>query len=172
MQEKVAIIRKRLALAQDRQKKYANRRRKELHFEVGDKVFLRVAPMKGMMRFDKKGKLTPRYIGSFEILEKIGAAAYRLALPPQFSAMHDVFHVSMLQKYVHDPTHVLDYAPLQVHKDFSYEEMPVLILDREVRVLRNKTIPRVKVLWNHHTEQEATWEHEDDMRDKYPTLFL
>ncbi|XP_042974722.1 uncharacterized protein LOC122306360 [Carya illinoinensis] len=106
MQEKVAIIRKRLALAQERQKKYAEHRKKELHFEVGHKLFLQVAPMRGVMRFGKKGKLTPRYIGPFEILEKIGGVAYRLALPLEFSVMHDVFNVSMLWKYVHDPTHV------------------------------------------------------------------
>ncbi|XP_042983246.1 uncharacterized protein LOC122312652 [Carya illinoinensis] len=127
----MAIIRKRLALAQERQKKYADHRRKELHFEVGDKVFLWVAPMRGVMRFGKKGKLTPRYIGPFKILEKIGAVAYRLALTLEFSVMHDVFHVSMLRKYVHDPTHVLDYAPLQMHKYFSYKEAPVRILDWE-----------------------------------------
>ncbi|XP_042962504.1 uncharacterized protein LOC122296778 [Carya illinoinensis] len=136
MQENVAIFRKNLALAQERQKKYKT---KELHFEVRDKVFPRVAPKKGVMKFGNKGKLTPGYIGPFEILERIGVVAYRLILPPQFSAMHDVFHISMLQKYLRNPTHVLDYAPLHVHEDFSYKEALVRILDRKVQVLHNKT---------------------------------
>ncbi|KAL4033049.1 hypothetical protein IC575_006134 [Cucumis melo] len=108
--------------AQSRQKSYADVRRKDLEFEVGDMVFLKVAPMKGVLRFAKKGKLSPRFVGPFEILERIGPVAYRLALPPSFAAVHDVFHISMLRKYVADPTHVVDFEPLQISENLSYEE--------------------------------------------------
>ncbi|XP_040998171.1 uncharacterized protein LOC121244215 [Juglans microcarpa x Juglans regia] len=127
--------------------------------------------MKGIMRFGKKGKLSPRYVGPFNVLERIGAAAYRLALPPQLSATHDVFHVSLLRGYVSDPTHVLEYEPLQVCEDLTYEEFLVGILAQKAQALRKKTIPMVKVLWSNHTEKEATWELEEDMRTKYPYLF-
>ncbi|KAL4029991.1 hypothetical protein IC575_008222 [Cucumis melo] len=115
-------IRARMLTAQSRQKSYADVRRKDLEFEVGDMVFLKVAPMKGVLRFAKKGKLSPRFVGPFEILERIGPVAYRLALPPSFAAVHDVFHISMLRKYVADPTHVVDFEPLQVSENLSYEE--------------------------------------------------
>ncbi|KAL5573266.1 hypothetical protein UlMin_022863 [Ulmus minor] len=133
--------------AQSRQKSYADKRRRPLEFQVGDLVFLKVAPMKGVMRFGKKGKLSPRYIGPFEILERIGKVAYRLALPPELLSVHNVFHVSMLRKYISDPSHILEHEPIKVHEDLSYEEQPVQILDRKDKTLRNKVIPLVKVLW-------------------------
>ena len=108
--------------AQSRQKSYADKRRRQLEFEIGDKVFLRISPTKGVMRFVKKGKLSPRYIGPFEILDRIGPVAYRVALPPALSSVHNVFHVSMLRKYVPDPTHVIDYEPLQFQEDLTYTE--------------------------------------------------
>ncbi|KAL5555342.1 hypothetical protein UlMin_037578 [Ulmus minor] len=157
--------------AQSRQKSYADKRRRPLEFLVGDSVFLKVAPMKGVMRFGKKGKLSPRYIGPFEILERIGKVAYRLALPPELSYVHNVFHVSMLRRYVSDPSHVLENEPIEVHKDLTYEEQPVQILDRKDKTLRNKVISLVKVLWRNHKVEEATWEREDEMRTKYPHLF-
>ncbi|TYK21202.1 pol protein [Cucumis melo var. makuwa] len=123
-----------------RQKSYADVRRKDLEFEVGDMVFLKVAPMKGVLRFKKKGKLSPRFVGPFEILERIGPVAYHLALPPSFFAVHDVFHVSMLRRYVTDPTHVVDFEPLQINEDLSYEEQPIEILAKEVKMLRNRGI--------------------------------
>ena len=109
-----------------------------------------------MLRFGKKGKLSPHFIGPFEILERIGISAYRLALPPNLSSVHDVFHVSMLRKYVYDPTHVIEYEPLVVHENITYEEKPVRILDRKEQVLRNRVIPLVKVLWKNHAVEEAT----------------
>jgi hypothetical protein len=127
--DKVALIRRRLSTTQDRQKSYANMHLRNLEFAKGDKVFLRVAPMKGVIRFGKKGKLNPRYIGPFEILERVGSVAYRLALPPRLANIHDVFHVSMLRKYIPDPSHVIHYKPLQLHGDFAYEEVPVKLLD-------------------------------------------
>ena len=157
--------------AQSRQKSYADTRRRDLKFEVGDKVFLKVSPMKGVMRFGKKGKLSPRFVGPFEVLERIGVVAYRLALPPSLSAVHNVFHVSMLRKYISDPSHVLNYEPLQLNQDLTYEEKPVRILDTKEKELRNKRIPLVKVLWKNHSTEEATWEREEEIRSKFPELF-
>jgi hypothetical protein len=127
--------------------------------------------MKGVMRFRRKGKLSPRYVGAFEILEKIGAVAYRLALPPNLSGIHNVFHISMLRKYVPDPTHVLESGPLQIQSNMTYEETSTRILDRREQVLRNKTISLVKVLWSNHSMKEASWELEESMWEKYPYLF-
>ncbi|KAL0554253.1 hypothetical protein IC582_008170 [Cucumis melo] len=169
--EAIQKIRSRMHTAQSRQKSYADVRRKDLEFEVGDKVFLKVAPMKGVLRFERRGKLSPRFVGPFEILERIGPVAYRLALPPSLSTVHNVFHVSMLRKYVPDPSHVVDYEPLEIDENLSYVEQPVEVLAREVKTLRNKEIPLVKVLWRNHRVEEATWEREDDMRSRYPELF-
>ncbi|KAL0539639.1 hypothetical protein IC582_023855 [Cucumis melo] len=164
-------IRARMLTAQSRQKSYADVRCKDLEFDVGDMVFLKVAPMKVVLRFEKKGKLSPRFVEPFEILKRIGPVAYRLALPSSLSAVHDVFHVSMLRKYVADPTHVVDFEPLQIYEDLSYEEQPVEILAREVKMLRNRGISLVKVLWRNHGVEEATWEREEDMRAQYSELF-
>ena len=157
--------------AQSRQRSYADSRRRDVQFQVGDHVFLRVSPWKGVRRFGKKGKLSPRFIGPFEILERIGQVAYRLALPPALSAVHDVFHVFALRRYVSDETHVLSYEDLVLDETLSYEEQPVEILDRKDKVLRNKTIPLVKVLWRNSKVEEATWELESDMLSQHPELF-
>ncbi|KAL4023023.1 hypothetical protein IC575_016770 [Cucumis melo] len=154
--EAIQKIRSRMQTAQSRQKSYADVRRKDLEFDVGDKVFL---------------KLSPCFVGPFEILERIGPVAYRLALPPSLLTVHDVFHVSMLRKYVSDPSHVVDYEPLEIDENLSYTEQPVEVLAREVKMLRNREIPLVKVLWRNHQVEEATWEREDDMRSRYPELF-
>ncbi|KAL5566261.1 hypothetical protein UlMin_029425 [Ulmus minor] len=167
----VEKIRQRMKTAQSRQKSYADRRRKPLEFAIGDKVFLKVALMKGVMRFGKRGKLSPRFVGPFEILERIGDLAYRVALPPAMSGIHNVFHVSMLRKYTPDPSHVLSYDTLDLRQDLTFEELPVKILDREEKELRRKKIRLVKVLWKNHEVEEATWEREDEMRAKYPHLF-
>ncbi|KAL0561646.1 hypothetical protein IC582_002086 [Cucumis melo] len=169
--EAIQKIRSRMHTAQSRQKSYADVRRKDLEFEVGDKVFLKVAPMRGVLRFERRGKLSPRFVGPFEILERIGPVAYRLALPPSLSTVHDVFHVSMLRKYVPDPSHVVDYEPLEIDENLSYTKQLVEVLAREVKTLRNIEIPLVKVLWRNHRVEEATWEREDDMRSRYPELF-
>ncbi|KAL0556625.1 hypothetical protein IC582_005139 [Cucumis melo] len=164
--EAIQKIRSRMHTAQSRQKSYADVRRKDLEFEVGDKVFLKVAPVRDVVRFERRGKLSPRFVGPFEILERIGPVAYRLALPPLLSTVHDVFHVSMLRKYVPDPSHVVDYEPLEIDENLSYTEQPVEVLAREVKTLRNKEIPLVKVLWRNHRVEEATWEREDDMKSR------
>ncbi|XP_073317257.1 uncharacterized protein [Primulina huaijiensis] len=168
----VAVIRERMKTAQLRQKSYADVRRRPLQFEVGDHVFLKIAPLKGVMRFVKKGKLSPRFIGPFEILDRVGDQAYRLALPPDLDRVHNVFHVSMLRKYIPNPSHVLRHEPLDLTPNFTYQEIPVQILDRKVKVLRNKEIGIVKVLWRNHLIEEATWEPEDEMKEKYPELFV
>lgn len=169
--EVVALIQERMKTAQSRQKSYADVRRRSLKFAIGDHVFVKIAPLKGVMRFGKKGKLSPRYIGPFEILERIGERAYRLALPPDLDKVHNVFHVSMLRKYMSNPSHVLRHEPLDIMTDLSYQELPVQILDRKVKVLRNKEICIVKVLWRNHVLEEATWELEEEMKQRYPDLF-
>ena len=169
--ERIKLIQQHLKAAQDRQKMYADRRLVDLAFEVGDRVFLRISPWKGVLRFGKKGKLSPRYIGPYEILDKVGPVAYRLALPPELDRIHDVFHVSCLRKYVPDESHVLNYVPAELGEDLTFEERPVEILDRKEKTLRNKVIPLVKVLWRNQRVEEATWESEDDMRGRYPHLF-
>ncbi|KAH9744611.1 Endonuclease [Citrus sinensis] len=120
--DKIKLIREHLQTAQSRQKSYADRRRRELEFEKGDFVFLKVSPWKGVFRFRKKGKLSPRFVGPFEILKRISPVAYLIALPPSLSRLHNVFHVSVLRKYVADPSHVLDYQPIEISEDMSYEE--------------------------------------------------
>ncbi|KAF5451789.1 hypothetical protein F2P56_026861 [Juglans regia] len=122
------------------------------------------------MRFGKKGKLSPRYVGPFEILDRIGPVAYKVALPPALSGVHDVFHVSMLRKYIPDPTHVIDYEPLQLQENLTYTEEPMRIIERKEQMLWNRTIPLVKVVWNNHTISEASWELEEEMQVKYPQL--
>lgn len=169
--EKVKVIRDRLKAAQDRNKSWADSKRRHLEFAEGDKVYLKVSPTKGVMRFGEKGKLSPRYIGPYEVLERIGTLAYRLALPPILAQVHNVFHVSQLRKYVPDPSHVLEPRPLKVRSDATYEEIPVRIVDRKDQVLRRRVIPYVKVQWSNHTEREATWELEEQIRERYPHLF-
>lgn len=169
--EKVRVIQGRLLTAQSRQKSYADRRVRDLEFMEGDRVLLKVSPMKGVMRFGKKGKLSPRFIGPFEILHRIGEVAYELALPPSLSAVHPVFHVSMLRKYVHDESHVIPVDSVVLGPDLTFEEEPVAILDRQVRKLRTKEIPSVKVQWKNRPIEKATWEVESAMRTNYPQLF-
>ena len=157
--------------AQSRQKAYAGQRQRPLEFTDGDKVFLKVSPMKSVMHIGRRNKLGPRYVGPFEILERIGPLAYRLALPPEIEKVHNVFHVSQLRKYISDPSHVLKYTPLQIQEDLSYTVEPVEILDRKEKQLRNKMIPLIKVLWRSQKIKEITWEPEEEMRKTYPQLF-
>ena len=169
--DKVRLIQPRMKSAQSRQKSYADRRRRPPEFMEGDHVFLKVSPTKGVMRFGQSGKLSPRYIGPYEILERVNDVAYRLALPTDLNKVHNVFHVSMLRKYISDPSHVIRHEPLQLRNDLTYEEKPIEVLDQREKQLRNKVISMVKVLWANHSTSEATWEVEDQMRLKYPHLF-
>ena len=166
--EKVKMIRRRMQTAQSRQKSYSDNRRRDLKLEVGDKVFLKVLPRKGMIRQGKWGKLGFGYVGPFEVLQRIGQVAYRLQLPVNLGGMHDDFHISRLKKYCPDPQHVL---PTEEQEDLTFREEPVEILDRKVKMLRTKAIPMVKVLWKYHLVREATWEIEEQMRKQYPQLF-
>ena len=170
-EDKVKIIKDRLKISSDRQKSYADLKRRDIEYQVGDKVFLKVSPWKKIMRFGQKGKLSPRFIGPYEILERVGPVAYKLALPPELDKIHNVFHVSMLRRYRSDPSHVLPVESIEVNPDLTYNEEPILIQAREVKQLRNKRIPLVKVLWRNHSGKEATWEREEDMRTQYPHLF-
>ncbi|XP_052182015.1 uncharacterized protein LOC127794802 [Diospyros lotus] len=147
MIEKILTIKAQMKTIQAKQKSYVDKRRRDLEFDVGNHVWLMVMPMNGVCRFGVSGKLSPHYIGLFEILERVEILAYKLALPPQLSVVHNVFHVSMLRKYVLDPQHIIDYHTIEVRDDVSYEEMPVSILERREKVLRNRTIPFVKVQW-------------------------
>ena len=135
--EKVKMIRERLKIANDRQKSYADMKRKDIRYEIGEKVFLKVSPWKKVMRFGKKGKLNPRFIGPYEVIEKVGPVAYRLALPPELEKIHSVFHVSMLQRYRTDLSHVVSSETIELKSDLTYEEEPVEILAQEVKELRN-----------------------------------
>ncbi|KAL4303968.1 hypothetical protein GQ457_10G012090 [Hibiscus cannabinus] len=170
-EKQVQIMHDRLKQSFDRQKAYADTKRRDIQKNVGDRVFLKVSPWEKVMRFGKKGKLSLRFIGPFEIVERTGPEAYRLALPPEFDKIHNVFHVSMLRRYRSDPSHVLEPEEVELNPDLSYEEEPVQILDREVKRLRNKKNSLVKVLWRNHTVEEATWEPEETMREQYPHLF-
>ena len=128
-------------------------------------------PKRGVVIFGKRGKLSSRFIGPLEVLERVGTVAYRLALPPSLSGVHEVFHVSMLRKYTPDPAHVVDWGELVIDADGTFEEGLVRIMDSREQVLRRKTVRLVKVLWKHRGVEEATWEHEDTMRTRYPFLF-
>ena len=110
--EKVKVVRDNLKIARDRQRSYADNRRRDLQFEIGDRVFLKISPWNSVLRFGRRGKLSPRYIGPYEILSKVGPVAYKLKLPPELSRIHDTFHVSMLRKYILDPSHVIREQPV------------------------------------------------------------
>ena len=128
-------------------------------------------PTNGVVRFGTRGKLSPRYIGPYMITARVGALAYRLQLPESISGVHRVFYVSMLRKYLRDPEQKMDAEPLIIQQDLTMECHPVRILDFSDRVMRNRTIKDVKVLWTNQSEREATWELEAQMREKYPELF-
>ena len=142
-----------------------------LRVQVGDHGFLKVMPKRGVVRFVKRGKLSSRFIGTLEILERVGTVVYRLALPPNMSGVHEVFHVSMLRKYTPDPAHVVDWGQIEVDTDGTFEEGPVCIVDSRDQVLRRKTVRLVRVLWRNYGVEESTWEREDTMRATYPFLF-
>ena len=128
-------------------------------------------PKRRVVRFGKRGKLSPRFNGPFEILERVGTVAYRLALPPSMSGVHEVFHVSMLRRYTPDPAYIVDWGEIEVDTYGTFEEVPVHIMDSRDQILRRKIVRLVKVLWQHRGVEEATWEREDTIRATYPFLF-
>ena len=134
-------------------------------------MFLKVSSWKKVIRFGKKGKLSPCFIGPFEVTERIGPLAYRLALPTELEKIHNVFHMSMLHRHCSDPSHVISPTEVEIQPDMTYVEESVKILDKEIKQLRNKSIALVKVLWNRHGIDEATWEPKEAMRKQYPNLF-
>jgi hypothetical protein len=170
-EENIKMVRENLKIAQSRQRSYADTRRRELSFEVGDFVYLKVSPIRGVRRFGVKGKLAPRYIGPYQILARRGEVAYQLSLPEGLSAVHNVFHVSQLKKCLRVSEEQLPVEGLEVQEDLTYVEKPTQILETVDRVTRRKTIRMCKVRRNHHSEEEATWEREDDLMAKYPELF-
>ncbi|GKE99803.1 putative reverse transcriptase domain-containing protein [Tanacetum coccineum] len=169
--EKISQIKDRLKAARDRQKSYADKRRKPLEFSVGDYVLLKVSPWKGVVRFGKKGKLAPRFVGPFEIVEKVGPVAFRLDFPEELNGVHDTFHVSNLKKCLADPTLQVPLDEIRVDAKLKFVEEPVEILEREFKKLKSSRIAIVKVRWNSKRGPEFTWEHEDQMKLKYPHLF-
>ncbi|MCI08121.1 putative retrotransposon gag protein, partial [Trifolium medium] len=144
---------------------------KDIEFQEGEHVFLRVSPTTGIGRALKSKKLTSRFIGPYQILGRVGKVAYRMALPPSLSNLHDVFHVSQLRKYVQDASHVLEVDDIQVKDNLTVEIVSLRIEDREVKPLRNKDIVSVKVICGGPAGENATWELENKMRESYPELF-
>nr|KYP33905.1 Retrotransposable element Tf2 [Cajanus cajan] len=152
------------------QKSYSDKRRKELEFKEGDHVFLKVTPWTGVGRALKSRKLTPRFIGPYQILKRIGEVAYQIALPPSLSNLHSVFHVSQLKNYIHDPSRIIESDNIQLKDNLTYEMVPLRIDDKRVKQLKGKEIPLVKVIWEGNIEESATWELESKMRGAYPFL--
>jgi ribonuclease HI len=170
-EEKVRIIRDNLKIAQSRQKSYYDSKHRDMLYQPGDQAYLRVTPMRGTHRFGIKGKLAPRYIGPFKVLAKRGEVAYLLELPEKLSKVHDVFHVSQLKKCFKDPGRAVDHESIDLQEDLSYKEHPVRILDEAERRTRNNSVKFLKVQWSHHSDKEATWEREDQLRSEYPSFF-
>ncbi|GJS58706.1 putative reverse transcriptase domain-containing protein [Tanacetum coccineum] len=165
--EKIVQIKQRMQAARDRQKSYADVRRKPLEFQVGDRVMLKVSPWKGVVRFGKRGKLNPRYIGPFKVLAKVGTVAYRLELPQQLSRVHSTFHVSNLKKCLSDEPLAVPLDEIHIDDKLHFVEEPVEILEREIKKLRRSRIPIIKVRWNSKRGPEFTWEREDQFRENY-----
>ncbi|KAI5436071.1 hypothetical protein KIW84_022495 [Lathyrus oleraceus] len=158
--------------SQSHQKSYHDKRRKALEFEKDEHVFLRVTPITGVGRALKSHKLTPRFIGPYQISKRVGEVAYQIALPPSLSNLHDVFHVSQLRRYIADPSHVVPLDDVQVRDNLTVDTSPMRIEDREVKRLRGKEIALVKVIWGGVANGNITWELEDKMKESYPELFV
>ncbi|GJW65855.1 putative reverse transcriptase domain-containing protein [Tanacetum coccineum] len=169
--EKISQIKDRLKAARDRQKSYADKRRKPLEISMGDYVLLKVSPWKGVLRFGKKGKLAPRFVVTFEIIKKVGPVAYKLDLPEELDGVHDTFHVSNLKKCLADPTPQVPLDEIQVDAKLNFVEEHVEILEKEFKKLKRSRIAIVKVRWNSKRVPKFTWECEDQMKLMYPHLF-
>jgi hypothetical protein len=165
------MVRENLRVAQSRQKSYADHKRRELSFEVGDFVYLKVSPMRGLSHFKVRGKLAPRFIGPLKISKKKGEVAYELELPPQLSDVNNVLHVSQLKKCMCVPEEQIAMEDVDT-KDLSYQQYTIKILETSERVTRNKRIKMCKVQWSHHTKEEATWEREEELKAKFPSFFF
>ncbi|GJR90051.1 putative reverse transcriptase domain-containing protein [Tanacetum coccineum] len=170
--DNVVLVKENPKAVRDRQKGYVDYRRKSLEFEVGDRVLLRVSPWKGVVRFGMNDKLAPRYVGPFEILERIDLVAYRLRLPEELSGVHDTFHVSNIKKCLADASLHVPLNEIKVDKTLRFIEEPLEILDREIKSLKRSKISLVKVRWDSKRGPKFTWEREDYMKSKYPELFV
>jgi hypothetical protein len=170
-EKQVQMVCESLKVAQSQQKSYADKIRRDLSFEIGDFVYLKVSPMSGTRRFRVKGKLAPRYVRPFKIIDRKGEVDYQLELPPQLSEVHDVFHVSQLKKCLRVPEEQQPMEYLDLGGDLTYSERPIKILDTAERVTHCRLIKMCKVQLSHHTEDEATWEHEEELRADYSELF-
>ncbi|GKE70989.1 putative reverse transcriptase domain-containing protein, partial [Tanacetum coccineum] len=169
--EKIIQIKQRMQAARDRQKSYADLKRKPMEFQVGDKVMLKVSPWKGVVRFGKRGKLNPRYVGPFKVLEKVGEIAYKLELPEELSRVHNTFHICNLKRCYSDDPLTVPLDGLHIDDQLHFVEEPVEIVDREIKWLKRTRISLVKVRWNSKRGPEFTWEREDQFEKKYPHLF-
>ncbi|GJS49005.1 putative reverse transcriptase domain-containing protein [Tanacetum coccineum] len=169
--EKIVQIKNHLLAARSHQKSYADKRLKPLEFEVGDMVLLKVSPWKGVVRFRKREKLSPRYIGPFKVLARIGHVANTLELPEELKGIHSTFHVSNLKKCLAESEVVVSLEEIQLDDKLHMIEEPVEIIDKEVKRLKQSRIPIVKVCWNSQRGPEFTWEREDQIKKKYPHLF-
>nr|AAN16331.1 putative polyprotein [Oryza sativa Japonica Group]AAP52668.1 retrotransposon protein, putative, Ty3-gypsy subclass [Oryza sativa Japonica Group] len=170
-EEKVKIIQERLRVAQSRHKSYADNRRRDLSFEEGDYVYLRVTPLRGVHRFHTKGKLAPRFVGPYKIVSRRGEVAYQLELPQSLAGVHNVFHVSQLKKCLRVPIEEANLEQIEVQEDLTYVEKPIRILEIDERRTRNRVIHFCKVQWSNHSEEESTWEREDELKSAHPHLF-
>jgi len=146
-------------------------KRSPLVFEVGDYVYLKVSPMKKVHRFGVKRKLAPRYVGPYKIIEQCGPVAYRLQLPPEMSAIFNVFHVSQLKKCLRVPEEAIEPTSVKIQSDLTYEEKPIRVIEEMERMTQSKVVKFYKVVWNNHSEQDATWERDDFLRDAYPNFY-
>ncbi|KAI3690448.1 hypothetical protein L2E82_48474 [Cichorium intybus] len=169
---KIKSIREHMRVAQQRQKQYADKRRKPLEFQTGDMVMLKVSPWKGIIRFGKCGKLSPRFIRPFRVIQRVGAVAYRLELPDELRGIHNVFHISHLRKTLHDESIRVSLAEIQLDKKLQYQEQPEKILDRKIKKLRNKEIGIVKVQRRHHQGTDVTWEPERERCDLNTLIYF
>ncbi|GJT42606.1 putative reverse transcriptase domain-containing protein [Tanacetum coccineum] len=169
--KKIVQIKSRIQAARDRHKSYANVRHKPMVFQVGNRVMLKVSPWKGVVRFGKRGKLSPKYVGSFKVIERVGMVDYKLELPKQLSRVHNTFHVSNLKKCLSDESLVIPLEELRVDDKLHFVEEPVEVMDREIKQLKRSRIPIIKVRWNSKRGPEFTWEREDQFKQKYPHLF-
>ncbi|GJV81539.1 putative reverse transcriptase domain-containing protein [Tanacetum coccineum] len=169
--ERIIQVKQRMQAARDRQKSYADLKRKPMEFEVGDKVMLKVSPWKGVVRFGKRGKLNPRFVGPFKVIKRVGDVAYKLELPEELSRVHNTFHVSNLKKCYADEPLAVPLDGLHFDDKLQFVEEPIEITDREVKRLKRSRIPLVKVRWNSKRGPEFTWEREDQFQKKYPHLF-
>nr|ABF96299.1 retrotransposon protein, putative, Ty3-gypsy subclass, expressed [Oryza sativa Japonica Group] len=170
-EEKVKVIQERLRVAQSRHKSYADNRRRDLSFEEGDYVYLRVTPLRGVHRFHTKGKLAPRFVGPYKIVSRRGEVAYQLELPQSLAGVHNVFHVSQLKKCLRVPTEEANIEQIEVQEDLTSVEKPIRILETNERRTRNRVIRFCKVQWSNHSEEESTWEREDELKSAHPHLF-